>query len=148
MAGINHIDESEYLPSLKFRNNMENKEQNTGMSLGDAAKNAYKKYSLKDDEFSLNEQIQRVGGFITGFKAGASWQSSQPTNSGWVSVEVLPEDRTLPVLLFNGDAPEFNQHVFKGMWFGESKKFIPDNNQSSFLGTITHYMELPSPPNP
>jgi hypothetical protein len=34
------------------------------------AKDAYKKHSVKDDTFSLDEQIQRSGGFIVGFKEG------------------------------------------------------------------------------
>jgi hypothetical protein len=33
-------------------------------------KQAYKKHSVKDDSFSLLEQIQRSGGFLVGFKAG------------------------------------------------------------------------------
>lgn len=34
------------------------------------SKNAYKKHSVKDDKLSLDEQIQRSGGFIVGFKEG------------------------------------------------------------------------------
>ena len=34
------------------------------------AKDAYKKHSVKDDKLSLDEQIQRSGGFIVGFKEG------------------------------------------------------------------------------
>lgn len=30
----------------------------------------YQKYSLKDSDFPIGELIQRVGGFITGFKEG------------------------------------------------------------------------------
>jgi hypothetical protein len=45
------------------------------------SKNAYKKHSVKDDKLSLDEQIQRSGGFIVGFKegmiAGAKWQSER-----------------------------------------------------------------------
>jgi hypothetical protein len=33
-------------------------------------KQAYKKHSVKDDSFSLLEQIQRSGGFLVGFKEG------------------------------------------------------------------------------
>lgn len=39
-----------------------------------AAKNAYKKHSVRDEEFSLDEQIQRSGGFTVGFKKGTKWQ--------------------------------------------------------------------------
>jgi hypothetical protein len=42
------------------------------------SKDAYKKHSVKDDTLSLDEQIQRSGGFIVGFKEGlkegAKWQ--------------------------------------------------------------------------
>jgi len=42
-------------------------------TLEDTAKNAYKKHSVKDDTLSLDEQIQRSGGFIVGFKEGVKW---------------------------------------------------------------------------
>jgi hypothetical protein len=51
---------------------MENKE-----TLEEAAKNAYRKHSVKDDALSLDEQIQRSGGFIVGFKEGAKWQEER-----------------------------------------------------------------------
>ena len=45
------------------------------------AKDAYKKHSVKDDKLSLDEQIQRSGGFIVGFKEGmidgAKWQQER-----------------------------------------------------------------------
>jgi hypothetical protein len=45
------------------------------------SKNAYKKHSVKDDKLSLDEQIQRSGGFIVGFKEGfiesAKWQQER-----------------------------------------------------------------------
>jgi hypothetical protein len=34
------------------------------------AKQAYKKHNVKDDTFSLDEQIQRSGGFLVGYKEG------------------------------------------------------------------------------
>jgi hypothetical protein len=34
------------------------------------AREAYKKHSVEDDRLSLDEQIQRSGGFIVGFKEG------------------------------------------------------------------------------
>jgi hypothetical protein len=37
------------------------------------AKNLYPKFKGKDESFSLNEQIQRSGGFIVGFREG--WMS-------------------------------------------------------------------------
>ena len=45
------------------------------------AKDAYKKHSVKDDKLSLDEQIQRSGGFIVGFKEGmiegAKWNQER-----------------------------------------------------------------------
>jgi hypothetical protein len=45
------------------------------------SKDAYKKHSVKDATFSLDEQIQRSGGFIVGFKEGlkegAKWQAER-----------------------------------------------------------------------
>jgi hypothetical protein len=55
----------------------------------------------------------------------------------------LPDERVKPVLLFNGDAPHYNQYVFQGTWFGQSQNFVTDYK---FLGTITHWMPLPEPP--
>jgi hypothetical protein len=56
------------------------------------SKDAYKKHSLKDDTFSLDEQIQRRGGFIVGFteglKEGAKWQQEQDKNK-YSEVEVI-----------------------------------------------------------
>ena len=45
---------------------MENKE-----TIEEAAREAYKKHNIKDDRLSLDEQIQRAGGFIVGFIEGA-----------------------------------------------------------------------------
>jgi hypothetical protein len=45
------------------------------------SKDAYKKHSVKDNNLSLDEQIQRSGGFIVGFKEGmnegAKWQAER-----------------------------------------------------------------------
>lgn len=72
-------------------------------------------------------------------------QSQPPTvTDEWVRVkDKLPTKRMLPVLLFNGDAPEYAQHVFKGTWFKQSKSFIRDVDSRD---NITHWMPLPSPP--
>lgn len=51
----------------------------------EAAKNAYEKYSVKDDKLSLDEQIQRSGGFIVGFKEGTKWQSEQTKETDFKS---------------------------------------------------------------
>ena len=48
------------------------------------SKDTYKKHSVKDDTLSLDEQIQRSGGFIVGFKEGlkegANFQKEQDKN--------------------------------------------------------------------
>jgi hypothetical protein len=45
------------------------------------SKDAYKKHSVKDNNLSLDEQIQRIRGFIVGFKEGmnegAKWQAER-----------------------------------------------------------------------
>lgn len=69
------------------------------------------------------------------------------TIEGWVSVtDYLPTDRLESVLLFNGDAPKYNQHVFKGTWFGQTQTFKRDVDDYPLMGTITHWMKLPKPP--
>jgi hypothetical protein len=66
------------IPDNQFEMQQAEPKQET---LEEAAKNAYKKHSVKDDALSLNEQIQRSGGFIVGFKEGmmegAKWQSER-----------------------------------------------------------------------
>jgi len=42
------------------------------LGIEDRAKLAYQKHSTKDDRLSLDEQIQRNGGFNIGFKEGAN----------------------------------------------------------------------------
>jgi len=48
------------------------------------SKDAYEKHSVKDDKLSLDEQIQRSGGFIVGFKEGlvngVKWQIDKQDN--------------------------------------------------------------------
>jgi len=58
-------------------NNMENKEQNT--ELEQAAQNYYLETKYRTPSCKKH------------FKAGASWQSSQAINSGWVSVEQIQD---------------------------------------------------------
>jgi hypothetical protein len=65
----------------------------------------------------------------------------------WIKVsEKLPTERVQSVLLFNGDAPEYNQHIFQGTWYAQTKTFKRDNITYRLMGTITHWMPLPQPP--
>ena len=76
------IREAEYAESYKIISPQEEPEQETLEEATEKlSKNAYKKHSVKDDTLSLDEQIQRSGGFIVGFKEGmkegAKWQSER-----------------------------------------------------------------------
>ncbi len=63
----------------------------------------------------------------------------------WNSVlDNMPTSRYEPCLVFNGDAPKYNQHVFQATWFSQNNEFSTD---CDYLGTITHWMLLPNPPN-
>jgi hypothetical protein len=65
----------------------------------------------------------------------------------WISVnDRLPENRMLHVLVFNGTAPEYNQHVFQAVWFRQRAHFKAFWKDHSYLGEITHWMPLPLPP--
>jgi hypothetical protein len=63
----------------------------------------------------------------------------------WKDVKEPPAERMAPVLLFNGTAPLYNQHVFAGCWFSQTQRFVPDDNHK-YMGEITHWMPLPKPP--
>jgi len=68
---------------------MENKEQNTGMSVEQAAEQTF---PIPDDKIGDVYFCSDIANLRKGFRFGASWQSSKPINSGWVSVEDrLPE---------------------------------------------------------
>jgi len=68
--------------------------------------------------------------------------------SEWINIkDKLPTERMLPVLLFNGDAPEYTQHVFKGTWYSQSQSFVRDIDNYKLHGSVTHWKPLPQPPN-
>jgi hypothetical protein len=70
-----------------------------------------------------------------GFLAGASWQSSQPINSGWVEID--PSDiNTIP-----------DENVWT-YWFKLDKVVFVPKGEFVPLGVVSHYMLLtkPSPP--
>ena len=105
MAGINNIDYREYFPSLKFRNNMENKpiiptnEIIESVSIGEETIHliTYEPvYEQPESDNMENKQqaaehyahnnfkmhvLNHYKALENGFIAGASWQSSQPINS-------------------------------------------------------------------
>jgi len=144
MAGINNIDYREYSPRLKFRNNMENKEQNIGMTSDQDYPISIREFMWEEfckkfpNQETTNLSLFQV--FKLGFRSGASWQSSQPINSGWVSVETIEdlpiEDCRYWIANKNG--------VFDFLANKEQVKAKFSN------GTLTHYKKVdePSPPKP
>lgn len=62
----------------------------------------------------------------------------------WVDVtERLPEGRMVNCLVFNGDAPEYNQHVFQATYFEQGQNF---STRNKYMGTITKWLPLPEQP--
>jgi hypothetical protein len=77
-------------------------------------------------------------------KRAAYIQGAKDWGMKWIPVtDGLPENRFVPCLVFNGDAPEYNQHVFGADYF-KQKEWFSTNHK--YMGTITHYMLLPDPP--
>lgn len=71
--------------------------------------------------------------------------SSEPTQ-GWIKCsDSLPTERFTACLVFNGDAPHYNQHVFEASYFLQIASFKTGH---AYMGTITHWMPLPKPPKP
>jgi hypothetical protein len=119
--------------SLLNNNNMENKEENTGMSLAVAVS----RYPLYSEELDLPKHFNAddlAEAEQKAFVAGASWQSSQPINSGWVKI-----DSSLP-----NQIPDEDVWV---CWIGDIVEFIP-KGEFIPLSSVSHYMLLvkPSPP--
>jgi|688.fasta_scaffold757905_3 hypothetical protein len=85
------------------------------------SKNAYKKHSVKDDTLSLDEQIQRSGGFIVGFKEGmkegAKWQAQRMYSKEDLE-EAFKAGREGD-MVFNNESPKYWD--FK-KWFEQFKK--------------------------
>jgi len=100
-----------------------NKEQETIEEATEKlSKNAYKKHSVKDDTLSLDEQIQRSGGFIVGFKEGmiegAKWQADRMYSEEEVR-KIAWDGR----LFFheNKDTPFSNMRTSFIKWFEQHK---------------------------
>jgi len=64
----------------------------------------------------------------------------------WISVNDLPTDRILPVLIFNGKAKPYCQCVLQATWFLESNKFRIETGATITYNDITHWMPLPEKP--
>jgi hypothetical protein len=123
---------------------MENKEQNT--ELEQAAENYYLETKYRTPSCKRH------------FKAGASWQSSQPINSGWVSVEDrLPEKEGYYLCGKQFRYSEsFIQCLYEFNFFrmAETNKIFIDEDGitgcfSDALGygqDVTHWMPLPEAP--
>jgi hypothetical protein len=81
-------------------------------------------------------------------KAQSLRKKEEENTPKWISVkDRLPEERIQSVLLFNGDAPNYNQHIFRGVWFSQTQTFTRDADDYPLMGTITHWMQLPPHPN-
>jgi hypothetical protein len=76
--------------------------------------------------------------YVAGFQECIKWQSSQPINSGWVSVEDrLPENEDYYAVRFeNGVEDE------------KPFRIRQEKNILGFMTTekVTHWQNLPSPP--
>jgi hypothetical protein len=82
------------------------------------------------------------------YEAQSLRKKEEDNTPKWISVkERLPQERMQAVLLFNGDAPNYNQHIFKGVWFSQTQTFTRDADDYPLMGTITHWMQLPPHPN-
>jgi hypothetical protein len=85
------------------------------------SKDAYKKHSVKDNNLSLDEQIQRSGGFIVGFKEGMNEGAKCQAERMYSEEEIL-------VLLHKRDKHNMdNPNTFNGWltpkeWFEKHKK--------------------------
>jgi hypothetical protein len=106
-------------------------------------KEAAEKWFMELIQFDEEDNYTKQDCYQAGYHAGYSEAMKEQR---WIPVsEGLPHERFLPVLVFNGDAPEYNQCVTQATWFLESKSFKRET-QGKYLGTITHWKPLPSPP--
>lgn len=77
----------------------------------------------------------------------ASLRENKAIQAQWIDVKnELPQVRFLPVLVFNGDAPEYNQCVTQACWCSQKNDFKLEFNDGKLMGTITHWMPLPKSP--
>lgn len=99
---------------------------------------------FKETEKTLVEAGQAIGAMFT--KQQVEEACRKTLEEQWISVkDRLPEERLTHCLVFNGDAPEYNQHVFQANYYTQTKEFVAEGTHA-FLGTITHWQPLPSTP--
>jgi hypothetical protein len=117
---------------------MENKEQNIGMK-------SDQDYPISIREFMWEEFCKKFPNqettnlsffqvFKLGFRSGTLWQSSQPINSGWVSVE----DRL----------PDIGKYVLVVIDKGNITTWYVGNTEHWINSDypVTHWMPLPEAP--
>jgi hypothetical protein len=129
---------------------MENKEQNIGMTSDQDYPISIREFMWEEfckkfpNQETTNLSLFQV--FKLGFRSGALWQSSQPINSGWVSVETPPKEsgrywcyveevNDLGISHYQWNC---SYNVGENRW----------SDQDHFFVTVTHWMPLPSPPKP
>jgi hypothetical protein len=96
------------------------------------------KQAARDNWDSINGQFKdglNPYAHMIGFIAGASWQSSQPINSGWVSVEDrLPNPEQEVIIYFN----DYGHDIIRYDVFEE--------DFATYSTHVTHWMPLPEAP--
>ena len=118
---------------------MENKEQNTGMSLDEDYPISIREFMYEEfckkfpNQETTNLSLFQV--FKLGFRSGNKWQSSQPINSGWVKI-----DSSLPSQIPDEDVWTY--------WFQVNRVVFVPKGEYVPLGVVSHYMLLvkPQPP--
>jgi hypothetical protein len=137
---------------------MENKEQNIGMTSDQDYPISIREFMWEEfckkfpNQETTNLSLFQV--FKLGFRSGASWQSSQPINSRWVSVETeLPEiDEAVELVTEYLMSGKLCSHRFIGYMneYGELYS-LPEGDsygwQFNDCVTMWRYLsELPQPP--
>ena len=101
-----------------------------------------KKFKLMTEQLRLLNSDQEVAEYITWLITSDT--AKEHWSPQWIKVtDRLPEERMTPCLAFNGDAPEYNQHVFQSVYYRNIKNFIISG---TMMGSVTHWMPLPEPP--
>lgn len=85
--------------------------------------------------------------FINGATSQAAQQYWADKQQEWISVnDELPTLRINHCLVFNSDAPEYNQHIFTAIYFTQTNSW--NNISNKYAGSITHWMPMPNYPKP
>jgi len=114
------------------------------------SKDAYKKHSVKDDTLSLDEQIQRSGGFIVGFKEGlkegAKWQQDMADN--WLTMkegDITVNFKPMPEF----DEPAYPTRLVQlkeQAWDVIYQEFIKNTDGISSLALLEYLKDNYNPP--